>query len=59
MDHKAFVRGVLLAVPSSIGVVLGSILFMQKLEEILSPLFTGIINIVFFSRIDPIDRVSK
>ena len=42
MDHKAFVRGVLLTVPSSIGVVLGSILFMQKLRNIIA-LFTGII----------------
>ena len=33
MDQKAFMRGVLFAFPASIGVVLGSILFMQKLEK--------------------------
>ena len=43
MDHKAFVRGVLLAVPSSIGVVLGSILFMQKLEKYYRPFSLGLL----------------
>ncbi len=43
MDHKAFVRGVLLAVPSSIGVVLGSILFMQKLERYYRPFSLGLL----------------
>ena len=37
MDQKALVRGVLLALPSSIGVVLGSILFMQNLEKYYRP----------------------
>ena len=56
MDHKAFVRGVLLAVPSSIGVVLGSIFVYSETRKYYPALFTRIINIVFFSRIDPIDR---
>ena len=43
MDHKAFARGVLLAVPSSIGVVLGSILFMQKLEKYYRPFSLGLL----------------
>ena len=43
MDHKAFVRGVLLAVPSSIGLVLGSILFMQKLEKYYRPFSLGLL----------------
>ena len=43
MDHKAFVRGVLLAVPSSIGVVLGAILFMQKLEKYYRPFSLGLL----------------
>lgn len=43
MDHKAFVRGVLLAVPSSIGVVLGSILFIQKLEKYYRPFSLGLL----------------
>ena len=43
MDHKAFMRGVLLAVPSSIGVVLGSILFMQKLEKYYRPFSLGLL----------------
>ena len=43
MDHKAFVRGVLLTVPSSIGVVLGSILFMQKLEKYYRPFSLGLL----------------
>ena len=43
MDNKAFVRGVLLAVPSSIGVVLGSILFMQKLEKYYRPFSLGLL----------------
>ena len=43
MDHKAFERGILLAVPSSIGVVLGSILFMQKLEKYYRPFFLGLL----------------
>ena len=43
MDHKAYVRGVLLAVPSSIGVVLGSILFMQKLEKYYRPFSLGLL----------------
>ena len=44
MDHKAFVRGVLLTVPSSIGVVLGSILFMQKLEKYYRPFSLGLLT---------------
>ena len=47
MDHKAFVRGVLLAVPSSIGVVLGSILFIQKLEKYYRPFLLG--SLILFS----------
>ena len=43
MDHKAFERGILLAVPSSIGVVLGSILFMQKLEKYYRPFSLGLL----------------
>ena len=43
MDHKAFVRGVLLAFPSSIGVVLGSILFMQNLEKYYRPFSLGLL----------------
>ena len=47
MDQKAFMRGVLLAFPSSIGVVLGSILFMQKLEKYYRPFSLGLL--IFFS----------
>ena len=47
MDHKAFVRGVLLAVPSSIGVVLGSILFIQKLDKYYRPFLLG--SLILFS----------
>ena len=43
MDHKALVRGILLTVPSSIGVVLGSILFMQKLEKYYRPFSLGLL----------------
>ena len=43
MDQKAFMRGVLLAFPSSIGVVLGSILFMQKLEKYYRPFLLGLL----------------
>ena len=43
MDQKAFLRGILLALPSSIGVVLGSILFMQKLEKYYHPLTLGLV----------------
>ena len=43
MDHKAFERGILLAIPSSIGVVLGSILFMQKLEKYYRPFSLGLL----------------
>ena len=43
MDQKAFMRGVLLAFPSSIGVVLGSILFMQKLEKYYRPFSLGLL----------------
>jgi uncharacterized membrane protein YfcA len=43
MDQKAFVRGILLAFPSSIGVVLGSILFMQKLEKYYRPFSLGLL----------------
>ena len=43
MDQKALVRGVLLALPSSIGVVLGSILFMQKLEKYYRPFSLGLL----------------
>ncbi len=43
MDHKAFVRGVLLAGPSSLGVVLGSILFIQKLEKYYRPFSLGLL----------------
>ena len=43
MDQKAFMRGLLLAFPSSIGVVLGSILFMQKLEKYYRPLSLGLL----------------
>ena len=47
MDHKAFERGILLAVPSSIGVVLGSILFIQKLEKYYRPFLLG--SLILFS----------
>jgi uncharacterized membrane protein YfcA len=43
MDQKAFLRGILLALPSSIGVVLGSILFMQKLEKYYRPFTLGLV----------------
>ena len=43
MDQKAFMRGLLLAFPSSIGVVLGSILFMQKLEKYYRPFSLGLL----------------
>ena len=43
MDQKAFMRGVLLAFPASIGVVLGSILFMQKLENYYRPFSLGLL----------------
>ncbi len=43
MDQKAFMRGVLFAFPSSIGVVLGSILFMQKLEKYYRPFSLGLL----------------
>jgi uncharacterized membrane protein YfcA len=43
MDQKAFMRGVLLAFPASIGVVLGSILFMQKLEKYYRPFSLGLL----------------
>ena len=43
MDQKAFMRGVLFAFPSSIGVVLGSILFMQKLENYYRPFSLGLL----------------
>ena len=43
MDQKAFMRGLLLALPSSIGVVLGSILFMQKLEKYYRPFSLGLL----------------
>ncbi len=43
MDQKALIRGVLLALPSSIGVVLGSILFMQKLEKYYRPFSLGLL----------------
>ena len=43
MDQKAFLRGILLALPSSIGVVLGSILFMQKLEKYYRPFSLGLL----------------
>ena len=46
MDQKALIRGVLLALPSSIGVVLGSILFMQKLEKYYRP-FSLVLLITF------------
>ena len=47
MDQKALVRGVLLALPSSIGVVLGSILFMQRLEKYYRPFLLG--SLILFS----------
>ncbi len=43
MVQKAFMRGVLLAFPSSIGVVLGSILFMQKLKKYYRPFSLGLL----------------
>lgn len=43
MDQKAFLRGILLALPSSIGVVLGSILFIQKLEKYYRPFTLGLV----------------
>ena len=46
MDQKAFMRGLLLAFPSSIGVVLGSILFIQKLEKYYRPFLLG--SLIFF-----------
>jgi len=45
MDQKAFLRGILLAIPSSIGVVLGSILFIQKLEKYYRPVTLGLMII--------------
>ena len=45
MDQKAFLRGILLAIPSSIGVVLGSILFIQKLEKYYRPVTLGVMII--------------
>ena len=45
MDQKAFLRGILLAIPSSIGVVLGSILFIQKLEKYYRPITLGLMII--------------
>ena len=45
MDQKAFLRGILLAIPSSIGVVLGSILFIQKLEKYYRPITLGLMMI--------------
>ena len=45
MDQKAFLRGILLALPSSIGVVLGSILFIQKLEKYYRPITLGLMII--------------
>ena len=43
MDQKAFARGILLTFPSSIGVVLGSILFMQKFEKYYRPFSLGLL----------------
>ena len=43
LDQKAFLRGVLLALPCSIGVVLGSILFMQKLEKYYRSFLLGLL----------------